>query len=271
MLPPVIPAPGQACRPIPTAGRFPQTCECRPNVRALLTCLTVLTCGVYAQSSRAQSTDPDLDQSSAQSVADSSEQSTSRNSAESRNTMRMLWAKSSETDLTTGVFGDYNASQESGYLVGASFGHQFSDTLFGLPFPMTANFGLQYLNERGYQDNGWGATAFIKAHYTWRLPYTQKRITFGLGEGLSYVSVIPMSEQRDFAKKGVESEKLLNYVEWTIDLPLRQFDAFEPLFRNHIQELSVGFIVWHRSSIYGTFAETRGGVNYMGFGLEARF
>ena len=32
-----------------------------------------------------------------------------------------------------------------------------------------------------------------------------------------------MSEHRDFAKKGVESEKLMNYMEWTIDVPLRQF------------------------------------------------
>ena len=239
-------------------------------MRAFLTCLTVLACGVHAQSGCAQSTDQGIDQSVEQSI-DQSAHRASVESAESKSTLRLSWAKSSETDLTTGVFGDFNASQESGYLVDASFGYRFSDTLFGLPFPMTANFGLQYLNERGYQDNGWGATAFIKAHYTWRLPSTQKHITFGLGEGLSYVSVIPMSEQRDFAKKGVESEKLMNYVEWTIDLPLRQFDAFAPLFRNHIQELSVGFIVWHRSSIYGTFAEARGGVNYMGFGLEARF
>ena len=32
---------------------------------------------------------------------------------------------------------------------------------------MTANVGLQYLAERGYQDDGLGVTAFIKAHYDW--------------------------------------------------------------------------------------------------------
>jgi hypothetical protein len=217
------------------------------DVRPILVTLIALA-GAYAQAGCAESQVPHKD------------------------TLRLQWAKSSETDLTTGVFGDYSASQESGYLVGATFGHQFSDTLFGLPFPMTANFGLQYLNERGYQDNGWGATAFVKAHYTWRVPKTTKDITFGLGEGLSYVSVIPMSEQRDFAKKGAESEKLLNYVEWTIDVPLRQFAFFEPMFRGgHLEDLSVGFVVWHRSSVYGLLAETRGGVNYMGFGFEGQF
>jgi hypothetical protein len=107
-----------------------------------------------------------------------------------------------------------------------------------------------------------------------RVPWTQKHIDLGLGEGLSYVSRIPSSEERDFEKKGpgIHSEKLMNYLEWTIDLPLRQFDSLEPLFRGSgIEDMSVGFIVWHRSSVFGVFAETKGGVNFMGFGVEAKF
>jgi hypothetical protein len=80
-----------------------------------------------------------------------------------------------------------------------------------------------------------------------------------------------MSEQRDFAKKGAESEKLLNYLEWTIDLPLRQFPAIDSLIQGRFEELNVGFIVFHRSSVFGMFADSKGGVNFMGFGVEARF
>ena len=107
-----------------------------------------------------------------------------------------------------------------------------------------------------------------------RVPWTQKHIDLGLGEGLSYVDRIPMSEQRDFAKKGpgMHSEKLMNYLEWTIDLPLRQFDvARAAVPSGGIEDMSVGFIVWHRSSIFGVFADTKGGVNFMGFGFEAKF
>jgi hypothetical protein len=139
---------------------------------------------------------------------------------------------------------------------------------------MTANVGVQWLNERGYQHNAWGATAYIKAHYSWRLPMTQKTVRFGLGEGLSYVTRIPMSEQRDFIKKGADitSEKLMNYVEWTVDVPLSQFSSMAPLFRGgSIKEVYVGALVWHRSSVFGLFAETKGGINYMGFGFEARY
>jgi hypothetical protein len=189
----------------------------------------------------------------------------------SRDVVRMYWTKSSETDLVTGFAGDFDASKESSYLIGASWGRKYSDTLFGLPFPMTANIGVQYINERGYQPDAYGVTAFIKAHYDMRVPWTQKTVRLGLGEGLSYLSRIPMSEQRDFAKKDAESEKLLNYVEWTVDLPLRQFPAIDSLIQNRLEELNVGFIIFHRSSVFGMFAESKGGVNFMGFGIEARF
>jgi hypothetical protein len=192
--------------------------------------------------------------------------------AEGERSLRVHWNKSSETDLATVVIGDYDASPESNYLIGATYGYQYSDTLFTLPLEMTANVGLQYLDERGYQSDGYGLTAFIKAHYTWKLPWTDKRIRLGLGEGLSYVTRIPVSEQRDFARKGAESEKLMNYVEWTIDLPLRQFEPLRGLFEGGaLEEMSLGFLVWHRSSVFGIFSETGGGVNFMGFSLEARF
>lgn len=190
---------------------------------------------------------------------------------EGKSNFRMHWVKSSETDLTTVVFGDYQPSPESNYAISIDWGRRFSDTLFTLPIEMTANVGLQRFDERGYQPDGWGVTAYIKAHYTWRIPRTRLNIRLGLGEGLSYVTRIPMSEQRDFAKKGVESEKLMNYVEWTIDVPLRQFEVLAPLFNGGIKEAYVGYMVWHRSSVFGLFADDKGGVNFMGFGFEARY
>lgn len=193
--------------------------------------------------------------------------------AEGEKSLRVHWNKSSETDLATVVIGDYQESPESNYLIGATYGYQYSDTLFTLPLEMTANVGVQWFDEQGYQENGYGLTAFIKAHYRWELPWTDKQVRLGLGEGLSYVSRIPMSEVRDFAKKdGAKSEKLMNYLEWTIDLPLRQFEPLHGLFDGGaIEEASVGFLVWHRSSVFGLFSETGGGVNFMGFSFEAQF
>lgn len=192
--------------------------------------------------------------------------------AKGEQTLRAHWNKSSETDLVTVVVGDYQGSPEQNFLLGASYGYQYSDTLFTLPFEMTANIGVQYLDERGYQPDGYGITSYIKAHYRWELPWTDKQVRLGLGEGLSYVTRIPKSEVRDFAKKDAESNKLMNYLEWTIDLPLRQFQSMQGMFhQGSIEELSVGFMVWHRSSVFGVFSDTKGGVNFMGFSVEARF
>src|SRR4051812_39937838 len=165
------------------------------------------------------------------------------------NNVRLNWGKSSETDLTTAVFGDYNASRESNYMVGGSWGHRLSPTMFGLPFELTGNLGLQWFDERGLQPDGYGVNAYVKAHYSWRLPFTQKHVRLGLGEGVSYVSRIPLSEERDFTKKGegIHSEKLMNYVEWTVDMPLRQFDTMDRLISKRIDDVYVGFMVFHRS------------------------
>lgn len=192
--------------------------------------------------------------------------------AEGEKSLRVHWNKSSETDFGTVVIGDYQASPESNYLLGATYGYQFSDTMFSWPLEMTANVGVQWLDERGYQQDGYGLTTYIKAHYRWELPWTDKQVRLGLGEGLSYVSRIPMSEARDFAKKHAESSKLMNYLEWTIDVPLSQFQPLQGLFQGGtIEEASVGFMVWHRSSVFGLFSETGGGINFMGFSFEARF
>jgi hypothetical protein len=44
-----------------------------------------------------------------------------------------------------------------------------------------------------------------------------------------------------------------------------------PLLNGRIKELNIGFVVWHRSSVYGLFADTRGGSNFMGLGIEAQY
>lgn len=185
--------------------------------------------------------------------------------------VRLQYGKSSESAFETALVSDYEASPESNYLVGGSWGRELNERAFGMPLVSTVNVGTQWFNERGLQGDGYGVTVYYKLHYRWRLPWTQTRVRLGLGEGLSYVSRIPLSEARDFTMKHSQSEKLLNHLEWTIDLPLRQFTPMAGLFTGPIKEMHVGFVVWHRSSIYGLLAETGGGSNFMGFGIEAQY
>jgi hypothetical protein len=185
--------------------------------------------------------------------------------------VRLQYGKSSESNFETAVLGDFEASKESNYMLGGSWGKQLNDHVLGLPLVSTANIGFQWFNERGLQDDGYGVTGYYKLHYQWRLPWTQTHVRLGLGEGLSYVTRIPLNEVRDFAMKRSESEKLLNHLEWTVDLPLRQFAPLASMFNGPIKEVNVGFVVWHRSSIYGLLAKTGGGANFMGFAIEAQY
>lgn len=186
--------------------------------------------------------------------------------------LRLRYGKSSDTDFLTVMLGDFQASQEGTYMIDGTWSRDISPTFFGLPLPNTGNIGVQYFNERGLQPDALGVTAYYKIHYFWRLPFTQKHLRFGLGEGLSYVDRIPQSEVRDFAHKHVESSKLMNYLDWSIDLPLRQYAVFDNMMRGTaIKEAYLGFTVFHRSSVFGLFAETKGGINYMGFGFEAQY
>ena len=49
--------------------------------------------------------------------------------AEGEQSLKLLWAKSSETDLATVEIGDYDPSPDSKYLLGAKYAYQYSDTL----------------------------------------------------------------------------------------------------------------------------------------------
>lgn len=191
--------------------------------------------------------------------------------AEGDNFLRLNYGKSSESDFETALFGDFAASKESNYMIGGSYGRKLGDTLFGWPLMSTANVGLQYFDERGLQDDAYGVSLYYKLHYLWRLPWTRTHVRLGLGEGLSYVTRVPLNEERDFAMKRSHSEKLLNHLEWTIDLPLHQFAPIASYLNGNIKELNLGFLVWHRSSVYGVFAPTGGGSNFIGLGIEAQY
>lgn len=39
-------------------------------------------------------------------------------------------------------------------------------------------------------------------------------------------------------------------------------------FSAYIRDIYIGYSIFHRSTVFGLFADTGGGVNYMGIGIE---
>ena len=178
-------------------------------------------------------------------------------------------AQSSETDFGNTLFFDYDKSPDSGAVTAFSLGKQLSDSVFSLPLDLAGYVSVQHFDENGFQSDAYGISVYLKLSYDFSLPNNILDLRVGLGEGLSYVSRIPTTESRDFATKGAESEKLLNYLEYSIGLPLSQF--FGKKFGKRIDEIYIAYTTWHRSSIFGLMAETGGGINYQGLSIEVVF
>jgi len=175
----------------------------------------------------------------------------------------------SETDFGPAMLFSYERSPERTRAYAFSAGRKLSDTVFGWPVETLGYLGVQQFDERGLQTDGYGVSAFVKFHTTFNFPFTHVPIRIGLGPGLSYVSRIPIAEQRDFAP--AKSNKLLVYLEYSVQLSLAHLMGRTPgKFSASISDVYFGYTVIHRSSGYGLLAETGGGINYLGFGIEVK-
>ncbi len=182
---------------------------------------------------------------------------------------KIQYAQASETDFSNTLYFDYEQSPDSGPVTALSVGKKLSDSLFGLPLDVAGYFSVQRFDENGFQPDAYGVSGYVKVFYDFHLPKEVLKLRVGLGEGLSYVSRIPMAEKRDFASKDAESQNLLIYLEYSLDVPLSQFSGRK--FGNTIDEVYIGYTVLHRSSVFGFLGETGGGVNYQGMVVEFVF
>ena len=176
----------------------------------------------------------------------------------------------SESDFGPALVLVYERPLRSTNVFAVSAGREVADNLFGWPAEVVAYGSLQYFGERGLQSDIVGGTVFIKAYKSFKLGSWQFPLRLGLGEGLSYVSRIPFIEVEDFAPE--ESAKLTNYLEWTMQTSLGYLlGRGEGRFSSGIKDAYIGYSIFHRSTVFGLFAEKGGGVNYMGIGLEFVF
>lgn len=106
----------------------------------------------------------------------------------------------------------------------------------------------------------------MKAYYNLYWPVHWR---VGLAEGLSYVSTVTNIEQREMDQKGYRASKLVNFLDFTLDLSLG--DTFGV---KSIDDLYFGIGVHHRSSIFessSAFGRIKGGSNYISTYLQYHF
>jgi len=96
----------------------------------------------------------------------------------------------------------------------------------------------------------------MKIHYTIKWPITWR---LGAAEGLSYVDQIPYVEKTNLEQKDYRPSKLLNYLDFSLDIELG--DLFNS---KKLEGLWLGYSIHHRSGIFQTssaFGRIKGGSN----------
>jgi outer membrane protein len=185
--------------------------------------------------------------------------------------VRALYGHSSECDvLPIATFRCTSThTEDKTSIAGFELGRPFIDRLNGWPLDIAGFIGVTHHFERSLQSDFAEIKAYIKAYF-YGFPWDAKlRTRLGLGVGLSYANQVPFSEQRDQARRGRTSSRLLN----TFD-PTADFSLGDLLGVASLRETYVGAGVSHRSGIFGTSQLLRnvsGGSNYIYGYVETSF
>jgi len=173
----------------------------------------------------------------------------------------------SDADFGPSLLFLLDQSQERTTLHSVSFGKKIADTFYGRHIEVSTHIGLQYFDERSFQNNIVGTTAFWKLSRQTYFPFTRIPIKLSLAQGLSYVADIPTAEVRDF--EPANSAKLTHYLEYGLHYSFRHRLANNrSRLSAWFSDINVGYTIFHRSSVFGLFADTPGGINFPGIAIE---
>ena len=140
-------------------------------------------------------------------------------------------------------------------------GRPLLERVNGWPLDFVGYVGLLRHNEQGLQPDSWQIDAYIKPFF-YGFPWSGRvKTRVGFGVGLSYAQRVPFVEQRDQARRGRGTSKLLNFLDPSIDVSLGDL-----LRSQRLKEAYFGFGASHRSGIFGDsqlLGNVNGGSNYL--------
>ena len=100
-------------------------------------------------------------------------------------------------------------------------------------------------------------------------PWSKEEVfRWGFGFGMSYADKVPIAEQRKQAAKDDNTSHFINYLEMTVDFPLRRVSK-----ATWLQKCYAGLTIVHRSGIFGTsdlLGDVSGGSDWLTAHLECQ-
>jgi len=126
---------------------------------------------------------------------------------------------------------------------------------------------FRHLEEDEGNGNFNSYAAFVMARGKGYSPWSKQEVfRWGFGFGMSYADTVPIAEQRKQASSGGNTSQFLNYLEMTLDFPLRRVSKAKWL-----QRCYAGISLVHRSGIFGTsdlLGDVAGGADWITAHLE---
>jgi hypothetical protein len=121
--------------------------------------------------------------------------------------------------------------------------------------------------EEEYQGKFWSYAPYVMVMGKGYTPWTEGvAFRFGFGLGFSYAQKVPVHEQVKQAQAGEKTSRFLNYLEWTVDVPL------EKIIRSRlVRDCYVGITDVHRSGIFASadiLGNVAGGSDWITFHVE---
>jgi len=177
---------------------------------------------------------------------------------------RALYGTPTSNDLGTVLSGQFGNNYNDFHVYSIDGGYLLKSSAFDLPLDIYAKSGLSYYDEGNYQ-SAYGADIYIKA--IWNFDFWNNRVRLGFGEGVSYTTRILTAEAIDAAEQNDNTSKFLNYLDISLDFDFGRLLHYKPL-----HELYIGFMIKHRSGVFGLINNVKhGGSNYNSFYIEKNF
>jgi outer membrane protein len=177
--------------------------------------------------------------------------------------LKVYYGRASECDVLQIVLlrCTSTSTPEDTRVASIEVGRTLIERLYGWNMDIAGYVGLLRHDENGFQPDHWQVNAYFKSFW-YGFPWRHRVMTrIGLGSGLSYAERVPTIEARDQARRGEDTNKLITYLDPTIDFSLGDLLGSKSLKRTFI-----GLGVSHRSGVFGLsrlLGNVDGGSNYI--------
>jgi len=179
--------------------------------------------------------------------------------------LRLAQGRVSTSSLADILSGNGVGDPDNNRMTSLFYGHPVSDSMLGVPIQVFFTWGIGY-HWPVKQETVFEFILGLKIYYSIPLPV---RLRLGLGDGWSWVTGIPYVENYELREKGFEPNRLLNYLDFSVDLNLGDIFGGETLDR-----MWLGYGIHHRSAVFGSaeqFGNIKGGSNVQTVYLQYGF